>query len=492
MDHAFGGTSLYIEVKEHTQAVDVFVRGVDQPNQVVVRPKNITTKYNNSGTETTYRLPVNIDPHTVHSVSQHIDEGISMKFRLGNTDDNTTIKRMMATSIKRYGNEVCHLERGPSQCGCRMCGLSFFKSDVRFSRVLPLPSQTWTDMLSMWNCCSHNHTNEKKCGDTKKSKNGINPIKKIQPREGDCLIGDIFIVVHSKVMDKNNIYFKKTKNKTNSWEIKCARCKALIGESDQKPQDKVAAYKVYKSCVEIATAALKTNSPSETIVRPIFYSEFFLERILAQQFANSSITHVTHMLIIQDPTKNVHLLVRVLNDSTSLYMVSGIRPFLTNNCCFEASLKPVPRKLLKGSKSGKDNNSNTQVHACAGGDASISDEPSLSDAVLLPNNSCSKALTVDKLFSFSNHYYQIARDYCDKGSECNEGEKIVKVLYACTGRESTKKLFEKWRKDERALVLTYPAEICLQIALVLMANTLTMPIANRSLDDMAVGYLRSE
>lgn len=32
----------------------------------------------------------------------------------------------MSNSIKRYGNEVFHLEKEISQCGCRMCGNAIF------------------------------------------------------------------------------------------------------------------------------------------------------------------------------------------------------------------------------------------------------------------------------------------------------------------------------------------------------------------------------
>jgi len=54
------------------------------------------------------------------------------------------------------------------------------------------------------------------------------------------------------------------------------------------------------------------------------------------------------------------------------------------------------------------------------------------------------------------------------------------------------RLFEKWKKDERTLTLTYPVEICLQIALVLIANTLSMPIGRRSLGEFGVSFLRNE
>ena len=47
--------------------------------------------------------------------------------------------------------------------------LNIFIVFREFNRVLPLPSQAWTDMYNMWSCCSHNHSEN---GDGKKTKTG--------------------------------------------------------------------------------------------------------------------------------------------------------------------------------------------------------------------------------------------------------------------------------------------------------------------------------
>lgn len=296
------------------------------------------------------------------------------------------------------------------------------------------------------------------------------------------MIGDIYVVVHTKVIDKNNTFFKKKISKNQdppkllNWELRCRRCRYVVGESDHKPGDKVSSYKLYKSCVEIVTATNKTlSSSADTVLRPIFYSEFFLERIVAQQFAISAETHVTHMLIIQDYDKNVHLMIKVLNHSTSVCMTSS-------NKSHEAIMDVPDRSKGKSKMNG--------VESC--GKQKMQEEQGEDDEAKNTN-----AELIQKLFGYSNHYYSVARDQHESSGSRSLGEggncdKVVKVLYACTGKRFENTLFAKWKDDNRPLNMTYPNEMCLQLSLILLANTLTMPVATRVLDGFAVSYLRSE
>jgi len=428
MECSLEGNSLYVEVSENIRSADLFIRGDDQPKQVVVKSKSITTKHIN-GQELSFDLPVTVDPKSFYNVQQHVREGVSFKLCMPTSSTNT---HRMSSSIKRYGSEIYYLKRGPSQCACQLCDLSFFNPDVTFSRVLPLPSQSWTELINNWSCCSKD---DDEC--TSGKKNTFHPTtKKLQPREGDCYIGDIFIAVHSKAVRKNNVYFKKKINKGTGWDMKCKRCKALIGDCDQ-PGDEKCAYRFLKSCVEIVTThpSTKTNSSETTYVRPIFYSEFFLERILAEQFSTAVDTHVTQMLVIQDPSKNVHLLVRVLNNSTSLFTTSASSyPDIEN-------LSSNHTSKLPKTKQAKDKPSTST--ASASGDASVSkaspQNRSKIVAVAPDQTRNLYSYNVGRLFSFSNHYINIPREFCETLSEGKERRKIVKVLYACTGRDKTNK-----------------------------------------------------
>ena len=49
---------------------------------------------------------------------------------------------------------------------------------------------------------------------------------------------------------------------------------------------------------------------------------------------------------------------------------------------------------------------------------------------------------------------------------------------------------KKWLGDARSMALKYPKHICLQMILILLASTLTMPVAKRVHDDFVFGFLR--
>jgi len=133
------------------------------------------------------------------------------------------------------------------------------------------------------------------------------------------------------------------------------------------------------------TGAIKPNT-LEKVVRPLFCNEFYLERTIAKQFMTAAETHVTRMLVIQDSYKNVHLLVKVLSNSTSIY-IDG------------PSLKQVSCQISDTLRFG--------IQSYGGGDA-----VTLQKAIRAPNTSfqtpTKNGKAVEKLFAFSDHNFVVA------------------------------------------------------------------------------------
>ena len=470
-------SSYFLEIHDRISCMDVVLRGHDIPDLLEVRPYYIIVK-NDGGLDLTYSLPLAVDPSSISCVKNHQDDGIGLRLQLRDAN-NKLDTGIMSSSVKVYCEEIEQMKQGPCQSICKTCGLSLLMNDAKFNRILPLPSQTWRELFNNWSCCSHKNGNKT---------TNFHSVP-LRPRESDCLLSDLFIMVHSKVVEKANIIISRSADKT-SINVKCIRCRSVVGEalayavqkdaakkSLGKPEEKLGAFKFYKNSIEVF--ALKNNI-SDTVFRPIFFSAFFLERILAQQFSTAVETHITYMFLIKDPKKNIHLLVKVLNVNTRLYIKnSEAENDLSGGDLGALSSIHVKSKAISNGSvidSGMNNaHIMKQEDKCL---PPVSDKGNLADGV-------------DRLFSFSTHLISIGRS-CNEANplDSSKCERVVKVLYASTSMPSIKELAAKWEKDERTLSLTYPAQICSQMHLVLTSSTLTMPVAHRVMGDFILGFLR--
>uniref|UniRef100_A0A803WH26 E3 ubiquitin-protein ligase E3D n=1 Tax=Ficedula albicollis TaxID=59894 RepID=A0A803WH26_FICAL len=86
---------------------------------------------------------------------------------------------------------------------CQSCGDIAVK-DRKFLRVLPLPSENWSDLVEEW-CCHPD------------------PFARstLHPQHGDCFVGDTFFLLNSG---------NESHSKENTRVI-CKRCKAVLGEA---------------------------------------------------------------------------------------------------------------------------------------------------------------------------------------------------------------------------------------------------------------------
>nr|XP_002130581.1 E3 ubiquitin-protein ligase E3D isoform X1 [Ciona intestinalis] len=506
-------SSYFMEVYDRIHAVDLVLRGSDHPDSIEISPSKIQTK-KGDGTVETYPLVVNIEPTSCTSIQKHMNEGIGMRLQLrdSNPEPQTSL---LSTTVKRVSNEISRLERGSSQCGCKTCGLTLFVKNVKFNRVLPLPSQSWRDLFNNWSCCSHSHkqkeSNKEKVTTPAFVTNGV-----LKPRENDCLISDFHIMVHTKTVERKNILLRKLdylpkEGALTSREMKCSRCRAVLGEAVGYEKSTIEAYKLNKNSIEVLSLR---KHLSETFVRPVFFSEFFLERILAQQLSNAVDVHATHMFIVQDLNEKVHVLIRVMNTSTRLYVNNGksVNEITesTREFCSISTNARIQSSNVK-MKKGKSTTENSGVchHGNGDGHAShskgrqsrqfteITEESDQveNDRIRRDGPPCMQgnkvAEVIEKLFSFSTHLISIGRT-CNEIREADPTgcERIVKVMYASTDNPKMKQQTAKWLKDERTLTLTYPHEICVQMLLVLVSSTLTMPVAYRVFGDFVVGFLR--
>ncbi|XP_076820487.1 E3 ubiquitin-protein ligase E3D-like isoform X1 [Clavelina lepadiformis] len=505
MEEEQDGSSYFMEVYDRIHSIDLVLRGSDHPKVIEVHPRKIVAK-KCDGTEDQYPLVIEIEPTTCTAIQKHPHEGLGLRLQMRDTPVPQT--SFMSTTMKRAGSELFRMERATCQCGCKTCGLTLFVNNVKFSRVLPLPSQTWRDLFNNWSCCSQPFTEDK-----------VTPAYVTQsilkPREGDCFLDDFNILVHSRTVERKNILLRKYPNKAANKSpspvqcVKCARCRVVVGEAIMHDDKKIDAYKLNKNNIEVLSLR---KQMSETVVRPVFFSEFFLERLLAQQVSNAVQCHATHLFIIQDPESNIYLLLRVLNTGTRLFVNNGKSSNEVSDFSNEIFSKTIKTGVEE--ESGKHSKMTDRGGHAHSGNSDGSKKAKCEKTAMASKISHDKntgidtekirrdgpprmhgskvAEVIEKLFSFSTHLISIGRTCNEIRSADSTGcERIVKVMYANTFEEKTlNKLSLKWLRDERTLTLTYPTHICIQILLVLVSSTLTMPIANRNIDDFVVGFLR--
>ncbi|XP_016375043.1 E3 ubiquitin-protein ligase E3D-like [Sinocyclocheilus rhinocerous] len=104
---------------------------------------------------------------------------------------------------------------------CQSCG-SMVLQDRTFGRVLPLPNGNWNALVDDWCCHPDPFAN-----------------KKLLPREGDCLVGDTFLLLardssceQTLVREENSLQKASAEQKRSSKHVmvSCRSCSAALGE----------------------------------------------------------------------------------------------------------------------------------------------------------------------------------------------------------------------------------------------------------------------
>lgn len=98
------------------------------------------------------------------------------------------------------------------------------KTNILFSshflRVMPLPSENWSDFSDMWFCHNHSHSNDS----GQATNNPVSSDLKLRPKLKDCLVAETYFLVVSDQIKEGNIQSKEDVS------VYCRRCRNLLGE----------------------------------------------------------------------------------------------------------------------------------------------------------------------------------------------------------------------------------------------------------------------
>ncbi|NXO78613.1 UBE3D ligase, partial [Sitta europaea] len=157
---------------------------------------------------------------------------------------------------------------------CQSCGDIVVK-DQKFLRVLPLPSENWSDLVEEW-CCHPD------------------PFARstLHPQHGDCFVGDTFFLLNSGNESQENT------------RVICKRCRTMLGETISSGTIK---YYVTEMIIQ----------PAEESFRPTPRFQF-VQSMVAQCLLELCSAKSTFRFIIKGDNGKTYILIWLLNSDTLL------------------------------------------------------------------------------------------------------------------------------------------------------------------------------
>ncbi|XP_074659446.1 E3 ubiquitin-protein ligase E3D-like [Tubulanus polymorphus] len=158
------------------------------------------------------------------------------------------------------------------QAKCQNCGAQVISRNTPFSRVLPLPSDDWTEIMENVYCCKHptKNSSASECcnSSTENSHNSI------LPKRDECFVGDqYFSLCFDDVVEYEGL-------KIDGDCVICSRCRHILGKMQQ--------YANGDSTFQIRHHSIRiTHSMTPQIEKALsskdFSSEVYISRLLVSQ-----------------------------------------------------------------------------------------------------------------------------------------------------------------------------------------------------------------
>ncbi|XP_045168495.2 E3 ubiquitin-protein ligase E3D-like [Mercenaria mercenaria] len=185
---------------------------LDQRVDVTVEPEHVIISSSQNGCKFLLR-GITLLPDTCRGLKMLNTEELhfSMKGNLSVDDDVFPMKRKKCSS---QTETVDTIQRLQNKWYCGVCKQKILTDRCILSRVLPLPSENWSEFADMWFC--HNHGNQEESS----QKQG-----RLLPKAKECFVGETYVLVARRHV--NNVGIKVTKSGT----VICRRCGRQIGEA---------------------------------------------------------------------------------------------------------------------------------------------------------------------------------------------------------------------------------------------------------------------
>uniref|UniRef100_A0A671PCT5 E3 ubiquitin-protein ligase E3D n=1 Tax=Sinocyclocheilus anshuiensis TaxID=1608454 RepID=A0A671PCT5_9TELE len=174
---------------------------------------------------------------------------------------------------------------------CQSCG-SMVLQDRAFGRVLPLPNGNWNALVDDWCCHPDPFAN-----------------KKLLPRDGDCLLGDTFLLLARDSSCEQTLQ----KHGSKRVMVSCRSCSAALGEEVTAAKERVLKFYITEILVK-----QRDDGECNTFLLLLFfyrvsYRQRFLEQTLASRLVELSSAQSIFRFSIQTPDDIAVILLWLLN-----------------------------------------------------------------------------------------------------------------------------------------------------------------------------------
>ncbi|XP_027552300.1 E3 ubiquitin-protein ligase E3D isoform X6 [Neopelma chrysocephalum] len=283
-----------IEIRRGTQSALLVIRAAAEnpgtPVEVSVSADSLEVRSSGSCAPATLPAGVRLAPSSCRGLRRLPGDGLHLRVRLRHPPPPADLAFTLRESLKPHKKYVFY---------CQSCGDIIVK-DRKFLRVLPLPSENWSDLVEEW-CCHPN------------------PFARstLHPQHDDCFLGDTFFMVNSgneSHVPESLMCCSETghhalqsgfnlKSKENTRVI-CKRCKTMLGETISSDTIK---YYVTEVIIQ----------PSEGNFSPIPRSQF-VQSMVAQCLLELSSAKSTFRFTVKGDNGKTYILIWLLNSDTLL------------------------------------------------------------------------------------------------------------------------------------------------------------------------------
>ncbi|KAL3831564.1 hypothetical protein ACJMK2_023303 [Sinanodonta woodiana] len=220
-----------------------------------------------------------------------------------------TVETARTSCTSQQSDMVDKVQRFQDKWYCSKCGQKLLSVNCIFSRILPLPSENWSDFTDMWFC--HKHDQEEGAALDK---------GKLLPKSGECFIGDTYMLLNYSHTSPDSVRI------TEEGTAMCTRCGGQLGTMEAMESPDKNGFGGNKGYLKLFLYAIYIGNTDvhtfEDINRDAAQFENFLSFLLIEQIR----MFTSYRFIIESstaPDKKIQCLVWLLDTDLTIFRGEG-------------------------------------------------------------------------------------------------------------------------------------------------------------------------
>lgn len=311
--------SLYAEYKQAMGCINIqlfshrFSDRVSLDSTVCVENDTITVEDVESSVAFRFKDLV-FEPTTCRNLQYNKKGEVTLTIQVKSPSSETL--SVVQRSHDQQEQFVREIKANQNKCYCQVCGEKILKDSCHFLRVMPLPSENWSDFSDMWFCHNHSHSNDT----GQRTNNHRVSDLKLRPKLKDCFVAETYFLVVSDHIKEGSILG------TEGVSVYCRRCRHLLGEMEPREKNGVSSgdwkvTKILRSSVIFGEEKKPPGSKRESIQ----HSGIEVEDLFASLLMDHSRMYTSFKLCVTSSTegKPFHCLIWIIDPKLLIYKGSS-------------------------------------------------------------------------------------------------------------------------------------------------------------------------